>query len=158
MHTSAASAEGALETKNQLIEKAIATWHLWWQISKDLLRLTLQRRLWGLIGNHLKTIVGKRDRRSILLKKSWADLTKSLKAIKAQRDRWDFKSRRESTFSYISDDGTWPGTPYSREEERKHKNPAGVPIVHELPLPRLLEHMGAEDGPSDAEEKRGEML
>ena len=35
---------------------------------------------------------------------------------------------------------------------RRHKSPAAVPVVHDLPLPRLLDHMGAEDGPSEAEE------
>ena len=39
--------------------------------------------------------------------------------------------------------------------KRRHKSPAAaVPIVHELPLPRLLDHMGAEDGPSEAEEEK----
>ena len=38
---------------------------------------------------------------------------------------------------------------------RRHKSPAAaVPIVHEFPLPRLLDHMGAEDGPSEAEEEK----
>ena len=32
---------------------------------------------------------------------------------------------------------------------RRHKSPAAVPIVHDLPL-----HMGAEDGPSDAAEEK----
>ena len=39
---------------------------------------------------------------------------------------------------------------------RRHKSPASVPPVRDLPLPRLLDHMGAEDGPSySAEEKDG---
>ena len=78
---------GRERERDQLIERAIATWQLWWSISKDLLRLTLRRRLWGLIGNHLQTIIGSRDSRSTLLRKSWADLGKSLKAIKAQGER-----------------------------------------------------------------------
>ena len=36
---------------------------------------------------------------------------------------------------------------------RRHKSPATLPTVRDLPLPRLLDHMGAEDGPSDAEEE-----
>ena len=36
---------------------------------------------------------------------------------------------------------------------RGHKSPTAVPIVRDLPLPRLLDHMGAENGPSYAEEK-----
>ena len=42
MHSSAASSEGALKARDQLLEIEIATWQLWWQISKDILRLTLQ--------------------------------------------------------------------------------------------------------------------
>ena len=30
---------------------------------------------------------------------------------------------------------------------------ASIPALHDLPLPRLLDHMGAEDGPSEAEEE-----
>ena len=37
---------------------------------------------------------------------------------------------------------------------RRHKSPAALSIVHDLPLPRLLDHMSAEDGPSDAEEEK----
>ena len=37
---------------------------------------------------------------------------------------------------------------------RRHKSPAAVPIVPDLPLPRLLDHMVAEDGPSDTEEEK----
>ena len=37
---------------------------------------------------------------------------------------------------------------------RRHKSPAALPTLHDLPFPRLLDHMGAEDGPSDAEEER----
>ena len=104
--------------RDQLIERVIATWQLWWSISEGLLRLTLRRRLWGLIGNHLKTIVGRRDSRSTLLRKSLAGLGKSLKAIKAQWERWDLNSRRESTLSYRQDDRSRPGTSDSREEEK----------------------------------------
>ena len=37
---------------------------------------------------------------------------------------------------------------------RRHKSPASIPPVHELPLPRLLDHMGAENGPSWSEEDK----
>ena len=37
---------------------------------------------------------------------------------------------------------------------RRHKSPAALPIVHDLPLPRLLDHMGAEDRPSEAKEEK----
>ena len=36
---------------------------------------------------------------------------------------------------------------------RRHKIPANAPPMHDLHLPRLLDHMGAEDGPSCSEEK-----
>ena len=36
---------------------------------------------------------------------------------------------------------------------RRHESPASVPM-HGLPLPKLLDHMGAEDGPSSAEERK----
>ena len=32
-----------------------------------------------------------------------------------------------------------------------------MPSMHDLPLPRLLGHMGAEDGPSEAEEEEKEV-
>ena len=34
---------------------------------------------------------------------------------------------------------------------RRHKSPANLPTVHDLPLLRLMDHMVAEDGPSEAE-------
>ena len=37
---------------------------------------------------------------------------------------------------------------------RRHKSPASVPPIHDLLLPRLLDHMGAEDGPSCSEEEK----
>ena len=37
---------------------------------------------------------------------------------------------------------------------RRHKSPASIPPAHDLPLPRLLDHMGAEDGPSCSEEEK----
>ena len=37
---------------------------------------------------------------------------------------------------------------------RRHKRPASFAPVRDLPLPRLLDHMGAEDGPSCSEEKK----
>ena len=37
---------------------------------------------------------------------------------------------------------------------RRHKSPASIPSMHGLPLPKLLDHMGAEDGPSCSEAKR----
>ena len=37
---------------------------------------------------------------------------------------------------------------------RRHKSPAAVPPMHDLPLPILLDHMGAEDGPSCSEEEK----
>ena len=36
---------------------------------------------------------------------------------------------------------------------RRHKSPASIPPVHDLPLPRLLDHTGAEDGPSCSEDE-----
>ena len=48
------------------------------------LQLALRRRLWGLTGTCLQTIVGRSDSRAILLRKSWADLGRELKAIKAR--------------------------------------------------------------------------
>ena len=38
--------------------------------------------------------------------------------------------------------------------KKNHKNPATLPSMHDLPLPRLLDHMAAEDGPSDAEAEK----
>ena len=37
----------------------------------------------------------------------------------------------------------------------KNKGPTVVPHMHDLPLPLLLDHMGAEDGPSCNEEEMG---
>ena len=37
---------------------------------------------------------------------------------------------------------------------RRHKSPAVTLHVHDLPLPNLLDHMGAEDGPSCSEEEK----
>ena len=37
---------------------------------------------------------------------------------------------------------------------RRRKSPASVPPVHDLPLPRSLDHMGAEDRPSCSEEEK----
>ena len=153
MQTSAASAEGTLEARDDLIEKAVAAWQLWWQLSKDLLRLTLHRRLWGLIGNHLRTIVGRRDRRSTLLRKSWADLGKSLKAIEAQESAETSRAEESppvATYKMTDHDQGHP----TAWRMRRRKSPTAVPIVHDLPLPRLLDPMGAEDGPSDAEEEK----
>ena len=39
---------------------------------------------------------------------------------------------------------------------RRHKNPANIPSTQHVPLPRLLDHMNAADGPSDDEEKEKE--
>ena len=39
-------------------------------------------------------------------------------------------------------------------KRRRHKSPASIPPVHDLPLPRLLDHTGAEDGPSCSEEEK----
>ena len=39
---------------------------------------------------------------------------------------------------------------------RRHKSPASIPL-HDLPLPRLVDHMAAEDGPSGAEEEEKEV-
>ena len=36
---------------------------------------------------------------------------------------------------------------------RRHKSPASLPLMHDLPLPRLLDHMNADDGLFEAEEK-----
>ena len=40
---------------------------------------------------------------------------------------------------------------------RRHKSPASTPSTRDLPLPRLLDQMGAEDGPSDVEEEEKEV-
>ena len=37
---------------------------------------------------------------------------------------------------------------------RRHKSPACLPDAHRVPLPRLLDHMNAADGPSDDEEEK----
>ena len=37
---------------------------------------------------------------------------------------------------------------------RRHKSPASVPSMNDLTLPRLLDHVGAEDGPSCSEEEK----
>ena len=39
---------------------------------------------------------------------------------------------------------------------RRRKSPASIPSMDDLPLPKLLDHMGAEDGPSDAKEEEKE--
>ena len=39
---------------------------------------------------------------------------------------------------------------------RRHKNPANASSMHDLPLPRSLDHMAAEDRPSEAEEEKKE--
>ena len=40
---------------------------------------------------------------------------------------------------------------------RRHKSPANIPSMRDLPLPRLVDHMAAEDGPSDAVEEEKEV-
>ena len=37
---------------------------------------------------------------------------------------------------------------------RRHKSPASLPAAQQMPLPRLLGHMDAADGPSDEEEEK----
>ena len=37
---------------------------------------------------------------------------------------------------------------------RRHKSPPIPPHMHDLPFPTLLDHMGAEDGPSCSEEEK----
>ena len=37
---------------------------------------------------------------------------------------------------------------------RRRKSPAIIPPMRDLPLPNLLDHMGAEDGPSCSEEEK----
>ena len=37
---------------------------------------------------------------------------------------------------------------------RRYKSPASFPAAQRMPLPRLLDHMDAADGPSDEEEEK----
>ena len=37
---------------------------------------------------------------------------------------------------------------------RRHKSPASLPAAQHMPLPRLLDHVDAADGPSDEEEEK----
>ena len=39
---------------------------------------------------------------------------------------------------------------------RRHKSPASMPSTQQVPLPRLLDHLRAADGPSDAEDEENE--
>ena len=39
---------------------------------------------------------------------------------------------------------------------RRHRNPAAVPVVHDLPLPLLPDHLRTdEDGPSCSDDEKG---
>ena len=46
---------------------------------------------------------------------------------------------------------TYPNHP-TQGRRRRHKSPASISSTQQLPLPRLLDHMNAADGPSDVEE------
>ena len=47
--------------------------------------------------------------------------------------------------------------PTAGRRRRRHKSPSVAPYMHDLPLPHLLDHMGAEDGPSCSEEEKDAM-
>ena len=122
-----------MQAAAELVHKKVAIWLSWWSITEKFLRLSLRRRLWGLIGKHLQTIAGRGDLRATRLRKSWADTGTELCYRYLQ---WQI--RVKTTL---------------QQGGRKHKNPATVPSIHDFPLPRLVDHMAAEDGPSDAEEE-----
>ena len=102
-----------MHTTAELVHKTVVVWLRWWRIAERFLRLILHRRLWGLTGTHLRTIVGRGDTRAIQLRRSWADLGRELKAIKA-------RGRAET--SIHTDDRSEPGPPYSREEEETQES------------------------------------
>ena len=58
-----------------------------------------------------------------------------------------------STYTDMSDQSQTHPTLGRR---RRHKSPASIPSMHDLLSPRLLDHLGTEDGPSDAEEEEKE--
>ena len=62
-------------------------WLRWWNITLQILRYILRKKLWGLTGHHLETIVGKTDPRSTLLRRVWSEIGTDLKAIKARGNK-----------------------------------------------------------------------
>ena len=68
----------------ELVHKKVTIWLRWCCITERFLRLILRRKLWGLTGQHLKTIVDRTDLRSTQLRRVWSENGTDLKAIKAR--------------------------------------------------------------------------
>ena len=68
-----------MHKKAELVHEKATIWLHWRCITEKFLRLILRRKLWGLTGHHLKTIVDRTDARSKQLRRVWSDLGQDLK-------------------------------------------------------------------------------
>ena len=102
-------------------------------------------------GRYLQTVTSKRDTRLALQRKSRQTL------VDLSTESWPRETAENSQASeslQTPTDMTGQSDHLTSGRRRKHKSPASIPPVHDLPLPRQLNHMGAEDGPSCSEEEK----